>query len=202
MKVIRLGVAGYGHRISSFIGAVLRKAEPAAFQAEIRVAGIVDPDEAGARARLDECDRKDVVFYKSLDEMARRARLDGLLIGTRCNLHAFYAIQAARYDIPVFLEKPVAVSMRQALDLENAYSRAKSPPVAVSFPLRVSPLCVQARRLIRDGAVGSAEHIAAGREKSLAGFIKNVRPAAKRRGCARNLKNKKQDKLDNMKGKK
>ncbi|MDD5483147.1 MAG: Gfo/Idh/MocA family oxidoreductase [Kiritimatiellae bacterium] len=161
MSVIRLGVVGHGKRVSAFIRHVLRKAEPESVQPEIRVAGIVDPDETGARARLDERDCRDVVFYKTIDEMARRAKLDGLLIGTRCNLHTPYALQAACYDIPVFLEKPVSVNMRQAVSLEHAFLRSKSPPVVVSFPLRVSPLCVHARRLIQAGAVGSAEHISA-----------------------------------------
>lgn len=158
MAIVSLGVVGHGSRVSSFIKQVLRGAEPPAVRTEIRVVGIVDPDEAGARARLDECDRQDVVFYQTLDEMARRANLDGLFIGTRCNLHAPYAIQAAGYDLPVFLEKPVAVNMRQARALEAAYEKAKSP-VVVSFPLRVSPLCTMAHRLIKDGAVGAPEHI-------------------------------------------
>lgn len=158
MSVIRLGVAGHGGRVSSFIRHVLREAEPPAVRKEIRVVGIVDPDEAGARARLDERDRGDVVFYKTLDDMMRRARLDGLFIGTRCNLHVPYAIQAAKYNIPLFLEKPVAINMRQARGLETVYEKAKLP-VVVSFPLRVSPLCTMARRLIKDGAAGKPEHI-------------------------------------------
>lgn len=158
MSVIRLGVVGYGGRACGFIREALRKAEPQAIRRDIRVVGIVDPNEPRVRERLDECDRKDVVFYKTLDEMVRRAKLDGLFIGTRCNLHADYAIKAAKYDLPLFLEKPVAVNMSQARALETAYEKSKIE-VVVSFPLRVSPLCIMARRLINDGAVGTPEHI-------------------------------------------
>ena len=50
--------------------------------------------------------------------------------------------------------------MRQALALERAFKKSKCK-VVVSFPLRVSPLCVFARNLIEQGAVGTPEHIAA-----------------------------------------
>jgi predicted dehydrogenase len=153
--MIRLGVIGHGARISSVISQCLRPEAP-----DLRVVGIVDPDEKGARSRLDVCDRNTVVFYRSLDEMVRKARLDALAIGTRCHQHAPYAIEAARYDLPLYLEKPVAISMKQAVALEKAFEKSRCR-VVVSFPLRVSPLCWIARDLIKDGAVGAPEHIAA-----------------------------------------
>ena len=128
--------------------------------ADLQVVGVVDPDEAGARSRLDECDREGVTFYPTLDELVRRAKPDALCIGTRCNLHTPYAIQASRYDLPLFLEKPVAVSLKQAHDLEKAFAKSTCP-VVVSFPLRVSPLCELTRRTLVDGAVGEPMHILA-----------------------------------------
>lgn len=153
--MIRLGVVGFGGRISGVVNHVLRKEEP-----DIRVVGIVDPDEAAARTRLAECDRTDVVFYESLDALVRQGRLDGLLIGTRCNLHAPYAVQAAAYDLPLYLEKPVAIDMAQATALECAFANSRCP-VVVSFPLRVSPLCMLAREYIVGNAIGEPVHVAA-----------------------------------------
>lgn len=151
--MIRLGVIGHGERISHVIKYPLRELEP-----ELRVVAIVDPDEPGARSRLAEQDRHQVVFYDGLDAMVRSAKLDALAIGTRCHLHAPYASQAAHYDLPLFLEKPVAVNLDQALLLEQAFANSRCP-VVVSFPLRVSPLCELARKHIADGAIGDAEHI-------------------------------------------
>ncbi|HQK95856.1 MAG TPA: Gfo/Idh/MocA family oxidoreductase [Armatimonadota bacterium] len=151
--MIRLGVMGFGGRISSMINHVFREVEP-----DIRVVGIVDPDEEGARSRLAECDKADAVFYTSTDEMVRQAKPDALAVGTRCNLHTPYAVEAARYDLPLFLEKPVATSMEQATALEDAFAASRCQAV-VSFPLRVSPLCVLTRQYIDEGAVGPAEHI-------------------------------------------
>ena len=152
--MIRLGVIGYGQRIHGVVQ-ILRTVAP-----DLRVAGIVDPDEDGVRGRLAECDRQDAVFYADADKMVRGAKLDALAIGTRCNLHAPYAVQAARYDLPLYLEKPVAVDMRQARALERAFRKTRCR-VVVSFPLRVSPLCVLARDYVAEGAVGEPVHIAA-----------------------------------------
>ena len=57
--MIRLGVIGHGNRISEVIKTCMRAEAP-----DLRVSAIVDPDEKGARARLDECDRESVIFYK------------------------------------------------------------------------------------------------------------------------------------------
>lgn len=151
--MIRIGIVGYGQRMHGVVDRVLRKVDP-----DIRVVGIVDPDEKGVRSRLAECDRADAHFYPDLPALVRGARPDALAIGTRCNLHAPYAVQAARYDLPLFLEKPVAISMPQARALERAFRKHRCP-VVVSFPLRVSPLCELARQYIADGAVGEPIHI-------------------------------------------
>ncbi len=114
----------------------------------------------GARERLAEEDREGVGFCDSVDELIRQTRPDALMIGTRCNLHTPYAIEAARYDLPLFLEKPVATSMEQAVALERALEKSRCQ-VVVSFPLRVSPLCELARQKLAQGAVGAAEHVLA-----------------------------------------
>ena len=153
--MIRMAVAGYGQRIHWVIDQALRRVEP-----DIAVVGVVDPDEAGVRARLAERDRAGVVFYKGLKEMIAKAKPDALAIGTRCNLHTPYAVEAAAHRIPLYLEKPVAISMRQATTLEKAFEKSRCETV-VSFPLRVSPLCVLAKEYLDKGAVGSCEHILA-----------------------------------------
>ncbi len=152
MSEIRLGVIGFGRRISGVIN-VFKQVAP-----ELKVAALVDPNEEAARSRLSESDRSDIVFYPSLDAMVRKARLNALAIGTRCDLHTQYAVQAAKYDLPLFLEKPVAISMKQAVALEKAYTKTRCK-VVVSFPLPVTPLCRLARDYIKEGAVGAPLHI-------------------------------------------
>ncbi len=158
MSCIRLGVVGYGSRINGVVQHPMAQALPASIQPEIRVVGIVDPDEGSVRSLLSEADQKAAVFYPSLDEMVRGAKLDGLMIGTRCNLHAPFAVEAAQYDIPLYLEKPIAVSLDQALAVEAAFESSRCK-VVVSFPLEVSPVYAMARNLVAQGAVGRPEHV-------------------------------------------
>ena len=152
--MIRLGVIGYGGRIHGMINHNLRRLRP-----DLRVTAVIDPDQAGARARMADCDQ-DASFYKDITTLVKRGNVDALAIGTRCNLHSRYATQAAQYDLPLFLEKPVAITMRQATALEKAFAKSRCQAV-VSFPLRVSPLCELARHYIADGAIGDPVHIAA-----------------------------------------
>jgi len=151
--MIRLGVVGLGARMSGVINAPLKELAP-----DVRVVGVVDPNEDGARGRLADEDRADAVFYPSLDEMVKHGKLDALAIGTRCHQHTPFAIQAAQYDLPLFLEKPVSISMEQATALESAFEGSRCE-VVVSFPLRVSPLCELLRAKIEGGAVGTPNHI-------------------------------------------
>lgn len=148
----RLGVIGYGRRIHGMISGPFRQID-----ADLRVVAIVDPDEEGVRSRLQDVD-SDVTFYEDVDSMMRAANLDAVAVGTRCNLHADVASKLAAYDVPLFLEKPVAITMDQAIGLEHAFDGSKCP-VVVSFPLRVSPLCRLARQYVEDGAVGEPLHI-------------------------------------------
>ena len=153
--MIRMGVVGHGGRVSSVIKECLRPEMP-----DLRVVAIVDPDRAGATGRLAEQDRGDVVFYDSLSEMVKGARLDALAIGTRCHMHTPYAIEAAGYDLPLYLEKPVSINMEQANALERAFEHSRCN-VLVSFPLRVSLLCEMARQHIVAGAIGTPDHVMA-----------------------------------------
>lgn len=150
-----MGVIGYGKRIDSVIQRHFRKLAP-----DLRVTDIVDPDEEGVRRRLAECDRADARFHPDIKSLLRDGKVDAVAIGTRCNLHAPYAAQVAATDLPLFLEKPVAVSMPQLVALARAFEKSRCQ-VVVSFPLRISPLCTLARRYLDAQAVGRPQHILA-----------------------------------------
>ncbi|HEY9249707.1 MAG TPA: Gfo/Idh/MocA family oxidoreductase, partial [Rariglobus sp.] len=150
--MIRLGLIGLGQRLAHMV-ACFQASDPS-----LRIVGVVDPDRAGALARLPEADRAQVRFFDSLDELLREARPDALAIGTRCNLHTPLAIAALASGLPLFLEKPVAVTLAQARALEQAFARSRSE-VVVSFPLRVSHLCRMAKTRVDHGEIGRLEHL-------------------------------------------
>ena len=155
MNMIRLGIVGFGLR-SNGNRTRLQDLDP-----EVQVVGVVDPDEAGVREhRLRPEEQDQVVFYPDLTEMINKASLDGLMIGSLDYQHAGQAIEAAKYDIPLFLEKPVAVSMEQNIAVEEAFENSRCQ-VVVSFPMRAAPLGQLTRRYVQEGAIGRPEHVLA-----------------------------------------
>lgn len=151
---MKLGIIGYGRRLSGLLKHFRDHAQ------DFAVCGIVDRDPEAARLRLPEDIRESTKFFPSLADLVRQSKPDALAIGTRCDSHAALAIEAAGYGLPLFLEKPVAITLDQAIALETAFQKT-SCPVLVSFPLRVTALCRRAKQLLDQEAVGPIEHILA-----------------------------------------
>ena len=151
--MIRLGVIGCGGRAGRLVS------EIAELDSAVELVGVLDPDVDGVRSRLPER-FAGAPFYDSVGALNRGARPTALLVGTRCHLHTEYAIEVVDLDLPLFLEKPVSISMEQAQRLEAAYA-GRYERVVVSFPLRVSSLTELIAGRIRSGALGSPEHISA-----------------------------------------
>ncbi len=151
---MKIGIIGLGRRMNGMLKG-FQKIAP-----EMKVVGVVDSNPEQAKSHLREEDRADVRFFESIDELVKATQPDALAIGTQCDSHTAFAIQAAKYDIPLFLEKPVSINMEQALALEAAFENSRCK-VVVSFPLRVSVVCERAKRLLDQGAVGRIEHLLA-----------------------------------------
>lgn len=152
--MIRLGLIGLGQRLAHMLGC-FQASDPT-----LQVAGVVDPNPAAALQRLPAEKRAGIRFFSTLNELLREGRPDALAVGTRCDLHAHYAIAAAATGLPLFLEKPVATTMADARALERAFADAAGE-VVVSFPLRVSALARMTKEKIVSGAIGRPEHVLA-----------------------------------------
>jgi predicted dehydrogenase len=151
--MLKVGVIGYGSRASGMARML------AIHEIPYRVAAVVDPRAEEIKAK-DDGFLKEAVFYSSPEEMLEKAELDGLMIGTRCYLHTPMACKVAAANLPLFLEKPVAITFDQVKALERAF-RDVTAPVVVSFPLRVSPAALTVKQIIDSGQVGSIEHVIA-----------------------------------------
>jgi predicted dehydrogenase len=154
---LRLGIIGSGTR-AAWIASCVRTLAP-----DTVVAAVADPDAPQARRRLDEykVPHDETKFYASADSMLEHADgIDGVIIGTRCDLHAPIAVKVAPTGLPVFLEKPVAISADQLRALRAAYVGRESS-VVVSFPLRVTPLFQTVLDVIRSGQLGTINQVQA-----------------------------------------
>ena len=135
----------------------LRRVEP-----DARVVALLDPRAEALRAEFP----SELGETASLRAGRARARcspatdLDGVMVGTRCTLHAPYAAAVLARGLPLFLEKPIATSWDQLAELRAAGARARSQ-VVVSFPLRVSAICELAQQIVASGAIGTVEQVQA-----------------------------------------
>ena len=157
--VIRVAVIGLGER-SAWILQLLAEAEPA-----VRVEAIVDPAGAEAEHRLATARvpvADPVASYADVDAFLEGSpEVDALLLGTRCLLHTPIAVKIAPLNLPLFLEKPVAISWTQLAAVRAAFAPARGEQVVVSFPLRRTPLYDAAVEMVRSGRLGVINQIQA-----------------------------------------
>ncbi|MBA3637496.1 MAG: Gfo/Idh/MocA family oxidoreductase, partial [Rubrobacteraceae bacterium] len=155
--VVRLAVIGLGHRATAMI-ASMQAVDPG-----VSIRAVADPDTEGTRRRLETVGphHAEARVYPSADAMLEDAAdYDGVVIGTRCHLHTPMAIKVASVGLPLFLEKPVAISLEEVGALREAF-RGRKDEVAVSFPLRHTPLFSKALEVVKSGVLGTINQIQA-----------------------------------------
>jgi predicted dehydrogenase len=129
----------------------------------VSVRAVADPDSEGARRRLGMADspHNETRLYPSADAMlADVTDYDGVVIGTRCHLHTSMAVKVAYVGLPLFLEKPVAISPEELGALREAF-RGREDQVVVSFPLRHTPLFAKVQEIVQSGVLGTINQIQA-----------------------------------------
>ena len=144
----KIGFIGYGLRSETMMNAFR------SLEADLQVQAVADPAWPAIAPKL----RGDPLFsgtvwYESGEEMLQKETLDGVFIGTRCSLHTRYACLVLREGIPLFLEKPVCISRDQYEQLRSA-GQGRERSVVVSFPLRVTSIVQEMKRIVSGGTLG------------------------------------------------
>ncbi len=154
--MLRIGVIGYGSRISKVVGTIR------SLDVEARLAAVADPQTDAISGRLKENGFDGVSVYPDADQMldAEGDRLAGVLVGTRDMLHARMGIKVLDRDISLFREKPAGTTFEDLKALADAGRRTGAQTV-VSFPLRVTPHVEMAKQIIESGKIGSVEYVSA-----------------------------------------
>jgi predicted dehydrogenase len=155
--MIRIAVIGLGRRLREMCKQL------AQVDAEVRISAVVETDLAEARRKIaaTEAPADDFCYYASIHQLVECAdQYDALMIGTRCHLHTPLAVAVAKTGLPLFLEKPVAITHEQLADLAAAYGDNEER-VFVSFPLRFTPLFRKALEIVRSGRLGTINQVQA-----------------------------------------
>ncbi|MFO7918251.1 MAG: Gfo/Idh/MocA family oxidoreductase [Anaerolineae bacterium] len=151
--MLNVGIIGYGRRISHMARRL------GIFDIPYRVVAIADPRADELEASSDPL-LEETTFYRDADAMLDQSPLDGVMVGTRCHLHSEMACKVAAYDLPLFLEKPVAINFEQLKALDTAFANISAPTV-VSFPLRLTPIVQKVKEIIEADTIGTVEHVVA-----------------------------------------
>lgn len=151
--MLKIGVIGFGARITGIVNRLLESGE-------VELTAVMDIRINELKEKfLKEGIYKNVTFYTDADEMLQNEKLDGVCIGTRCSMHTEYALLASKYDVAIFLEKPVSTTEEDLERLKKA--EGLSDRFVVSFPLRKTRMVTYVKELIVSGKIGKIEHIQA-----------------------------------------
>lgn len=149
--MLKIGVIGCGTRMTGVMKKMLDTGE-------VTLTCVCDTDiERVKRVNLNEARFSSVRYYTDAEEMLKSEELDGVCIGTRCSTHTDYALMVAKYNIPLFLEKPVCTTygdLERLKTIENMEDKT-----VVSFPLRCSKLIEMVKEIVDSGKLGRIEHI-------------------------------------------
>ncbi len=153
----RIGIIGAGNRVTGVWEENLKD-----LGLDLTLAAVADPDGEGVRKRLEQKGlwHEELRIWPDAETMLDREKLDAVIIGTRCSLHARYAALVMERGLPLFLEKPVATTDAD-LNLLRETAAWRTAPVLVSFPLRAADIAREAKRIIDSGALGVISQIQA-----------------------------------------
>ena len=92
--------------------------------------------------------------YDSLENLLGDSRVDAVFIASPNHLHAEYTQMAANAGKHVLVEKPMALTVEEGLDMVRT-CREKGVRLGVGFQLRYHPGHAEASRLVREGVLGN-----------------------------------------------
>lgn len=92
-------------------------------------------------------------WYDNADELIADPMVDAIYVATPPESHAYYAIKAIQNNKPVYVEKPMAHSYRECLDM-IALSEEKKIPLYVAYYRRKLPYFLKVKELLNNNTIG------------------------------------------------
>jgi predicted dehydrogenase len=91
-------------------------------------------------------------------EMLDQVPLDGVIVGSPHDVHYEHAKSALKRDLHVLVEKPLATRAKDARELVEL-AKQRDRQILIPYGWNFRPYTREARRLMREGAVGEVEHV-------------------------------------------
>ena len=134
------------------------------FPEEIKIVGVAEPipfrnDRYAKWHNIDDANR-----FDTWEEVFKRPKFaDAVIISTPDHLHYGPCMQALEMGYDILLEKPIAQTMQECIDIEQLALETKRI-VAVCHVLRYAPYFIKMRDIVQSGTIGdvvSVQHLEA-----------------------------------------
>ena len=119
---LRIGIVGleHGHVAGFLRGGALTPAGGALHRPDVQIVGVADPD----RSLFDKYSQHDHLspdlYFRTVEELISKAHPQAVLLFTSTYGHTDAVETCARHHVHVLMEKPLAVSYRDALKMQRA----------------------------------------------------------------------------------
>lgn len=151
-RPFRVAIAGLTHgHVAGFLSS-------AAKRTDIQIVGIAEPDQQLAHRYADHYKLDSRLLYTDLDQMLAAVKPQAVLAYTDTREHRRVVEIAARHHIPVMMEKPLAVSVDDALAIQRDADAAHIP-VLVNYETTWYPSNATVYKLVQDGALGDIRKV-------------------------------------------
>ncbi len=97
-------------------------------------------------------------YYTNADDLINDDEIDAVYIATPPDSHRYYGLKVAEAAKPCCIEKPLAPSYEECLDIYNAFENANLP-LFVAYYRRSLPRFDQIKTWIESGSIGAIRHI-------------------------------------------
>ncbi|WP_276168252.1 Gfo/Idh/MocA family protein [Zobellia alginiliquefaciens] len=147
---IRWGILGCGNVTEVKSGPAYQKTEG------FEVTAVMRRDEAKA---ADYAKRHGVAkYYSDAEALINDPEVDAVYIATPPDSHKLYALKVAAAGKPCCIEKPMASSYEESLEIENAFED-KSLPLFVAYYRRSLPRFLKVKEWLDADKIGEVRHI-------------------------------------------
>lgn len=148
----RVAIAGLVHgHVEGFLSSAVKRSD-------IQIVGIAEPDQQLAHRYAEQYKLDSRLLYTDLDQMLAAVKPQAVLAYTNTRDHRRVVETAARYHIPVMMEKPLAVSVDDALAIKRAADAAHIP-VLVNYETTWYPSNAAIYKLLQQDALGNIRKV-------------------------------------------
>jgi predicted dehydrogenase len=149
---LRVGIVGLVHgHVQGFFDHSLHNPE-------IEIVGIAEPDQSLASQYSKKYDLAQNLLFPDLEEMLERAHPQAVLVYTNTYDHRHVVEICARHGVHVMMEKPLAVSLEDALAIKKAADAGKIH-VLVNYETTWYASNRAAYDLVHEGALGDVRKV-------------------------------------------